>query len=83
LSFFPLDNDHFNVIPVISPDATNDEYAVNMDQNSSTLTVTRFTGTPNNNVAKTHTDLSVGSIPTPLGAQQPSPGPIWTLGFRR
>jgi hypothetical protein len=74
--FFPLDNTHFNVIPVISLDATNDEYAVNMNQNSSTLTITRFTGTPNaNNVAMTHTDLSVGSISTPPGAQQPSPGP--------
>jgi hypothetical protein len=71
--FFPLDTTHFNVIPVISLGATNDEYAVNMNQNSSTLTVTRFTGTPNaNNVAKTHTDLSVGSISTPPGAQQPN-----------
>jgi hypothetical protein len=74
--FFPLDTTHFNVIPVISLDASNDEYAVNTNQNSSTLTVTTFTGTPNaNNVAKTHTDLSVGSISTPPGAQQPSPGP--------
>lgn len=76
LYFFPLDTTHFNVIPVISLDPTDDEYAVNMDQNSSTLTVTTFTGTPNaNNVAKTDTDLSVGSISTPPGAQQPSPGP--------
>lgn len=74
--FFPLDNSHFNMIPVVSLDATNTEYAVNMNQNSSTLTVTAFTGTPNaNNVAKTHTDLSVGSISTPPGATQPSPGP--------
>jgi hypothetical protein len=74
--FFPLDTTHFNVIPVVSLGATNTEFAVNVNQNASTLTVTAFTGTPNgNNVAKTHTDLAIGSISTPPGAAQPSSGP--------
>jgi hypothetical protein len=71
--FFALDTDHFNVIPVMSMSPTNTEFAVSANQNSSTLTLTAFTGTPNaGNVAKTHQDFSIGTYSTPPGAVQPN-----------
>jgi IPT/TIG domain len=72
-TFFALDNDHFNVIPVMSMSATNTEFAVNANQGSSTLTLTAFTGTPAaGNVAKTHTDFAIGTYTAPPGAVQPN-----------
>lgn len=70
---FVLDTNHFNVIPVISMSATNTEFAVSANQNSSTLTLSAFTGTPNaNNVAVTTTDFSIGTYSSPPGAVQPN-----------
>jgi hypothetical protein len=79
--FFATDSSHFNVIPVISLTPTDIEYAVNADQNSSTLTVTAFTGVPGvSPVSATMTDMSIGDYSTPPGAVQPNSGPTLDTG---
>ncbi len=69
--FFSLNNNHFNVIPVMSMSSTNTEFAVSANQNSSTLTLFAFTGTPaGNNAAFTTQDFSIGTYSTPPGTMQ-------------
>jgi hypothetical protein len=69
--FFSLDNNHFNVIPVMSMSSTNTEFAVSANQNSSTLTLFAFTGTPaGGNAAFTTQDFSIGTYSTPPGTVQ-------------
>ena len=71
--FFALDPDHFNVIPAISLSSTDTEFAMSANRGGSTLTVFQFTGTPAaNNVAKSTTDLGIGTINDPPGADQPN-----------
>lgn len=69
--FFSLDTNHFNVIPVQSMSSTNTEFAVSANQNSSTLTLFAFTGTPaGGNAAFTTQDFSIGTYSTPPGTVQ-------------
>ena len=70
---FALDSGHFNVIPVASMSATNTEFAVSANQNSSTLTLFAFTGTPaGGDAAFTTQDFSIGTYSSPPGVTQPN-----------
>ena len=70
---FNLDPNHYNVIPAISLSATNTEFAMSANRGGSTLTVFQFTGTPaTSDVALSTTDLGIGTVNDPPGAQQPN-----------
>jgi hypothetical protein len=71
--FFPLDSNHDNAVPVMSMSPTKTEFAVSANENSTTLTLTAFTGTPNaGTVALTHQDISIATYTVAPGAVQPN-----------